>query len=103
MDGKVMQNRTPKGGSFVYMKDGNSLAEMVYTSAGEKLLIIEHTDVDESLKGQGIGKILLEALVQYARQASITVIPLCPFSQATFKKMPEWQDVLSGISIKNQN
>ncbi|HLF64469.1 MAG TPA: GNAT family N-acetyltransferase [Saprospiraceae bacterium] len=83
----------PKG-AFIYEVEGQKLAEMVYTMAGEKKMIIEHTDVDESLKGQGIGKKLQAELVDYVRANGIKVVPLCPFANATFKRMKEWQDVL---------
>ena len=82
-------------GAFIYEADGHKLAEMVYTMAGEKKMMIEHTDVDPSLQGQGIGKKLQSALVDYVREQGIQVIPLCPFANATFKRMKEWQDVLN--------
>lgn len=80
-------------GAFIYEIDGQKLGEMVYTMAGEKKMIIEHTEVDESLKGQGIGKKLQAELVGYVRAHDIKVIALCPFANATFKRMKEWQDV----------
>ena len=81
-------------GSFYYEVEGKKLAEMVYTMAGEHKMIIEHTDVDDSLRGQGVGKKLLEVLVNYVRANNIKVLPLCPFAKATFAKVAEWQDVL---------
>ena len=87
-----------KGGSFYYEAAGHKLAEMVYIMAGNKNIIIEHTDVDESLKGKGIGKKLLGVLVEYVRERQIKVIPLCPFASATFQKTKEWQDVLSQVN-----
>jgi predicted GNAT family acetyltransferase len=45
---------------------------MVYITAGDKKIIIGHTNVDESLKGQGIGKQMLSDLVA----GGIKVIPL---------------------------
>lgn len=92
---KILHKQDGKGGSFDYELDEKKLGEMVYVMAGEKLMIIEHTEVDESLKGQGIGKRLLEELVKYVRQHDIKVVPLCPFANATFKRTKEWQDVLS--------
>ena len=78
------------------MEEGaKCFAEMVYVMAGPKKMIIEHTEVDESLKGQGIGAKLLESLVDYVRKEEIKVIPLCPFAKATFKKRSDLQDVLN--------
>jgi len=76
---------------------------MVYLNAGDHVMVIEHTDVDTSLQGQGIGKKLLDNLVSYVRENHIQVIPLCPFARATFEKTPEWQDVLAPIKVKLKN
>ena len=51
-----------KKGSFYVMKGDQRIAEMVYVMAGDAKMIIEHTEVDESLKGQGVGKKLLNKL-----------------------------------------
>lgn len=83
-----------KKGWFYLEQGGKQVAEMVYVMAGPKKLIIEHTEVDESLKGQGIGAQLLEALVDYVRKEKIKVLPLCPFAKATFQKRKDLQDVL---------
>lgn len=43
-------------GTF-YIEDGNKrLAEMTYVMAGDTKMIIDHTEVDDSLRGQGIVK-----------------------------------------------
>lgn len=82
-------------GSFFVEEGVRRFAEMVYVMAGPKKMIIEHTEVDETLKGQGIGAKLLEALVEYVRKEGIKVLPLCPFATATFRKRKDLQDVLS--------
>lgn len=45
-----------KKGEFYIGDNGQHLAEMVYTWAGENVFIIEHTDVDDSLRGQSVGE-----------------------------------------------
>lgn len=93
--GQIKHSQTEKGGSFFYELEGKSLATMTYILAGEHKIIIDHTEVDPSLKGQSIGKKLQAELVEYVRHNGIKVMPLCPFANATFKKTPEWQDVLA--------
>lgn len=46
---------------------------------------IEHTEVNDNLKGQGTGRKLLLKIVQEARQLKIE-IPLCYFAKKTFDK-----------------
>jgi predicted GNAT family acetyltransferase len=81
-------------GTFFIRINNQKVAEMNYVVGNDKKLIIEHTDVDDSLKGQGIGKKLLAELVEYARKEHLSVLPLCPFANAVLKKTPAWQDVL---------
>ena len=94
--GTIKHTHNDKHGEFYYEVDDKKLAEMGYTMAGPNKMIIDHTEVDDSLKGQGIGKKLQAQLVDYVRERHIKVIPLCPFAKAMFEKVKEWQDVLAG-------
>lgn len=82
-----------KGHAFV----GNEAApdaEMTYSKAGETLLIIDHTEVGESLRGQGVGRQMLDVVVNMAREKSLKIMPLCPFARSVFKKDESIRDVL---------
>ena len=52
---------------YVNDAEGNQVAEIVFVPTGEHLSIIEHTDVDPSLKGQGVGKQLVAKVVEKMR------------------------------------
>jgi hypothetical protein len=84
-----------KRGSFFFEEDQMRFAEMVYVMAEPEKMIIEHTEVKESLRGQGIGQKLLEHLVDYVRKEGIKVKPLCTFVKAQFRKREDFQDVLN--------
>ena len=45
-----------KGAFFIAGADGAHMATMSYSRANPSLVIIDHTDVDPSLAGQGIGR-----------------------------------------------
>lgn len=81
-------------GAFVVERNGARLAEMVYSKAGAERIIIEHTEVSEELKGQGAGKQLVAAAVEYARKNKLKIIPLCPFASSVFARVKEYTDVL---------
>lgn len=83
-----------KKGKFYIEIEGKQEAEMTYTYAGKDKMIIDHTEVSEKLKGQGIGYKLVEAAVDFMRTNHIKVIPLCPFANAVFKKKTEYSDRL---------
>ncbi|MEM8583303.1 MAG: GNAT family N-acetyltransferase [Bacteroidota bacterium] len=77
------------------LRDGDLVvAEMEYSMAGSSLLIISHTEVDEKLKGQGIGRKLLDKIVGHARENDIKIMPLCPFAKSVFDKDESIRDVL---------
>ncbi len=69
-------------------------AEMTFSKAGDNLIIIDHTEVGDSLRGKGVGRLLLNALVKMAREREIKVMPLCPFAKSVFVKDPSIRDVL---------
>jgi uncharacterized protein len=83
-----------KKGAFFMEENGERLAAMEFTMAGETKMIIDHTDVDDRLRGQGAGRQLLDQLVAYVRENNVKVIPLCPFANAQFKKDASIRDVL---------
>lgn len=77
-----------KQGAFVIMEGNEQLAEMVLAIEDQDL-IVYHTEVAAKAEGQGLAKILLNAMVAYARKEGLKVIPLCPFVHAQFKRRPE--------------
>ena len=72
-------------------KDG--VGELTYSRMSAGKVIADHTGVDDSLRGTGVGKALVERLVADARSGSFTVVPLCPFIKAQSRRHPEWADV----------
>lgn len=86
------ENIESKGSFFVTMNDIR-VAEMTYTWAGERIMIIDHTEVAEILKGQGIGVKLVAAAVEKARKEGFKILPLCPFAKSVFDKTPEYTEV----------
>ncbi|WP_203258611.1 GNAT family N-acetyltransferase [Hyunsoonleella ulvae] len=91
---EIKHEKLDKKGRFFIEIENLKVAEMTYTYAGNEKIIIDHTEVKESLKGQGIGYKLVEAAVSYAREQNIKILPLCPFANAVFKKRKEYSDVL---------
>lgn len=91
-----IQHRQSDGrGEFFIEADGERLALMTYSIAGEKRIIIDHTEVSDKLRGTGAGKKLVAAGAAHARGNGLIVVPLCPFAKALMEKSPdEYGDVL---------
>lgn len=90
----IKHKHTETKGIFYVEENGKRPAEMTYVMAGAQKMIIDHTGVDESLKGKSVGKQLVGAAVAFARENKIKILPLCPFAKAIFDKVPEYGDVL---------
>jgi predicted GNAT family acetyltransferase len=88
------QESDNKGAFYIARPEGGHLAEMTYSRANPTLIIIDHTEVDPSLTGQGIGRKLLDTLVAWARETQTKVMPLCPYAKAQFGKDASIRDVL---------
>lgn len=81
-------------GSFFVDENGQRLANMSFSKAGDTTLIIDHTEVSDALRGKNVGKQLVAAAVDHARKNNLKIIPLCPFTKATIDRTKEFQDVL---------
>lgn len=92
MDYNILEKETETKGSFYLEDEGQVLAEMTYSIAGTELIIIDHTEVNEVLRGKGAGVQLVAYAVEFERKKGIKMLPLCPFTKATLQRHPEWKD-----------
>ena len=90
----VQNKKVGTKGMFYIEQDGKIVAEMVYTMPSPDKMIVEHTEVDDALRGKNIGMQLFLAMIEYVRANNIKVVPLCPFTNSVFKRKPEYSDVL---------
>jgi hypothetical protein len=58
-------------------------------------VILDHTQVDDALRGTGTGAKLVAAAVEWARAGDRKLLPLCPFARSVFDKTPAYRDVLA--------
>ena len=80
-------------GAFFFEREGLRIAEMTYRRTGPALVIIDHTEVHEKLKGLGVGRRMLETAVAWARETGKRIAATCPFARAQFEKDPSIGDV----------
>ncbi|MFY8127660.1 MAG: GNAT family N-acetyltransferase [Chitinophagaceae bacterium] len=90
----IQQEDNGRKGRFFVQENETILAEMSYVWSGDDKFIIDHTEVDDSLSGKGVGKQLVMKAVEMAREKRIKILPLCPFAKAVFDKVEIIQDVL---------
>jgi predicted GNAT family acetyltransferase len=83
-------------GRYLLRSSSGDLAELTFTKVGQRRIILDHTEVPDSFRGQGAGLRLVSRAVEDARAAGKRIIPLCPFARAQFRRHAEWSDVLDG-------
>ena len=91
---QIQHEQSGSKGAFYVAENGTRLAEMTYSKAGDAMIIIDHTEVSDALRGKGAGKQLVGAAVDHARKNNLKILPLCPFAKSVFEKVKEFQDVL---------
>lgn len=91
---EIIQNNHEKSGKFCAKENEKTAGHLDYTWKSPAVFSIDHTEVDESFAGKGVGRQLVYAAVDYARKNKLHIIPLCPFAKKLFDKTPELRDVL---------
>ncbi len=90
----IQQEEKEHKGVFFVEIEHERLATMTY-SLSPGIMIIEHTEVDDKLRGKNVGYQLVKEAAEWARSKNLKIIPLCPFAKAVFKKKKaEFMDVL---------
>ncbi|MCL1672009.1 GNAT family N-acetyltransferase [Elizabethkingia ursingii] len=92
---EIKHKREGSKGVFEAIEYDRVVGLMTYSVAGEDKIIIDHTEVDEAFGGKGIGKQLVNAGVDYARENNIKIIPLCPYANRVLHSSDEYKDILA--------
>ncbi len=90
---KIHHEENKTKGSFYIGSADDPYAELTYSKAGPERIIIDHTEVSDAHRGEGLGKALVFHAVEYARTHMLKILPLCPYARSLFLKYPEIRDV----------
>ncbi len=92
---EVVNKRDGRDGLFYIEGGGVKIARMSYYFQKEGTFIIEHTEVNVDQEGKGLGRLLVKAAVDYARENQFKISPMCTYDKAVFNKTIAYQDVLA--------
>ena len=76
-------------------EDGTILAEVTFPDAAPGVVDINHTFVDERLRGQGIASRMLKQVAQELKETGRRAKLSCSYAVTWFAKHPEWREVLA--------
>lgn len=73
---------------------GKKIAKIDYAQSNGRLNLL-HTEVPVEDQGQGIGRELVKAALEYARAEKLQVVPTCPFVATYLKQHPEFLEIVA--------
>lgn len=90
----IQHKESDSKGVFFISDNEEPLGELTYALSSSNQMIIEHTKIDEELRGGSLGYELVLKAVDYARSHQYKIVPICQFAAAVLGKKPEFSDVL---------
>jgi len=85
----VIQN--PDENRFETLVDGY-LSKLDYIQDG-KNFVITHVGVHPELRGQGVAGRVVQVSLEYAKENSLRVIPMCSYAAAYIRRHPEYAEL----------
>ncbi|GAA0873210.1 GNAT family N-acetyltransferase [Gangjinia marincola] len=91
----IEHKETDDRGIFYIKHDSTVISELTYIRDKDRkgVIVIDHTETKIPKEGRGYASKLVERAVEYAREKSLKIDPLCPFAEIKFEENDEYQDV----------
>jgi len=88
---QIQITHNPAQNRFEAWVDGK-LSKLDYTQ-NDKNFVITHVGVDPSLRGLGVAGKIVEVGLEYAKEKSLRVIPMCSYAAAYIRRHPEYAEL----------
>lgn len=75
-----------------YKEDGKTLGEITWYY-NDDTMVMDHTYVSDTLRGQGVAKKLLDEAAAFARKNNYKMQAVCSYVVTAFKRYDEYEDV----------
>jgi predicted GNAT family acetyltransferase len=79
---------------YVKNEEGKMIVHATFPWIKEGVVVVDHTFVDPSLRGQGIASQLMHEVYKHAKNKGYKVVATCPYAVVWFKKHPELTDII---------
>lgn len=95
-----MEFKHEKNRIFSEDESGRKVAEVTFPALSEHMVNINHTYVDNSLRGQGVADELLRACTDELRAGGKQAVATCSYAKRWFGAHPECHDLLNDAQRK---
>lgn len=72
-----------------YDENGALAGRLIYRKADTGALFATHTKINPQYEGKGYAGKLVDAIVNYAREEQLKVVPVCPYILRKFRDNPD--------------
>ncbi|MEV0890981.1 GNAT family N-acetyltransferase [Promicromonospora sp. NPDC050262] len=79
---------------FELVRDGRTVAWMKYKHLNPNRYVLLHTEVDQAQRGHGIGRIVVEAVLDEVRSRQGTVTAICPYVAEYLAGTEQYKDLV---------
>src|SRR5688572_22643328 len=86
---KIEHEQIKRKGIFFIEENGGRVAELFYFKLATGEMNVYRTEVDEQLRGKGVGRRLVAEAVKFARERGMKIVPTCPFVKRVIGEMPD--------------
>lgn len=89
------------GNNEIYIEEnGEVIAKIEFVPSGsddngKEIITVKHTIVNEGHNGKGLGKKLVNKIVEYAKEENKSIIPECTYAKKVLEGNEEYQSVLA--------
>ncbi len=90
----VRDNR--EAGRFEVLVDGEVAAFTEYTLS-DGVMTMPHTVTERAFRGQGLAEKVVRSALESARDAGLTVRPVCPYVKKFIQENPEFQGLVAAV------
>jgi predicted GNAT family acetyltransferase len=90
----IQHDEQQQEGMFFIEEEAKTVAKMTYKVRNGNM-VIEHTLVDEPLRGKDVGARLVGEGVKFARKKNMKIVPVCTYAKNLLESSKEYDDVLA--------
>ncbi|MEO8681696.1 MAG: GNAT family N-acetyltransferase [Vicinamibacterales bacterium] len=85
----------PGRGQFFLRRNGRRCGTLDYTVSPDDVIHIEYVEVAPDARGSGLGRHLVAAAVEWARETHRKVVPICSYAGMVLRTDSSMHDVLA--------
>lgn len=89
-----MEVKHEAGIFFIGPDKENYKAKVTYYFSRDDVVVVDQTITNEQFRGQGLAHKVLIALLEWAREQGVKILPECPFAAKVMRENDDYSDMI---------